>query len=113
LDRETRWDEGLSGPALEIAACEESPLRVCAGPGTGKSRALRHRIKRLLQEGIEPNHIFLVTFTRNAAAELRKDLRGLETRGADRVVSGTLHSFCFKSVAGGEIPASGDAMPVQ
>ncbi len=107
MDQETRWDEGLDGPVLRIAACEESPLRVCAGPGTGKSRALRHRIKRLLQEGFEPGHIFLVTFTRNAAAELRKDLMGLETWGANRVISGTLHSFCFKSVAGSEIPGSG------
>jgi superfamily I DNA/RNA helicase len=107
VDQEARWDEGLEGAALRIAATEETPLRVCAGPGTGKSRALRHRVKRLLQEGFHPGHIFLVTFTRNAAAELRKDLESLETQGASQVVSGTLHSFCFKSLASGEIPGSG------
>ena len=107
MDSETRWDQGLDGAALRIASCEDSPLRVCAGPGTGKSRALNHRVKRLLQDGIRPNHIFLVTFTRNAAAELKHDLETLGTEGSDEVVSGTLHSFCFRSVAGGEIPGSG------
>ena len=35
------WSDGLSGPAFEIAKTNESPLRVIAGPGTGKSYAIK------------------------------------------------------------------------
>jgi superfamily I DNA/RNA helicase len=67
LEETTKWDDDLQGPALRIAAYLGSPLRVCAGPGTGKSTALRRRVMRLLEEGEDPDRIFLVTFTRNAA----------------------------------------------
>ena len=60
--------------ARDIAATDDSPLRVIAGPGTGKSFALKRRVARLLEEGADPTRIFAVTFTRNAAAILVKDL---------------------------------------
>ena len=42
------WNEGLTGKALTIAASDQSPLRVLAGPGTGKTYAMKRRILRLL-----------------------------------------------------------------
>jgi ATP-dependent DNA helicase UvrD/PcrA len=38
------WDDGLAGVALSIAGTEESPLRVLAGPGTGKTYAMKRRV---------------------------------------------------------------------
>ena len=89
------WQDGLSGPSLQIAATTESPLRVMAGPGTGKSFAMKRRVARLLEEGTDPKRILPVTFTRNAAAGLLTDLHALGIDGCDQLRAGTLHSFCF------------------
>jgi len=68
------WNDGLVGTALQIASSNDSPLRVMAGPGTGKSFAMKRRIARLLEEQIDPKRILAVTFTRNAAASVVDDL---------------------------------------
>jgi DNA helicase-2/ATP-dependent DNA helicase PcrA len=96
------WNKGLAGPALRIAACMDNPLRVMAGPGTGKSFAMQRRVARLLeQDHVAPERILAVTFTRNAAANLVEHLHGLGVPGCEDIRSGTLHSFCF-SVLGRE-----------
>lgn len=89
------WDDGLKGPALEIAASDRSPLRVVAGPGTGKTFALKRRVARLLEIGVPPDQILLVTFTRMAARDTEREILALNVPGANRIRKGTLHSFCF------------------
>jgi DNA helicase II / ATP-dependent DNA helicase PcrA len=89
------WDSGLTGIALQIAGTNENPLRVMAGPGTGKTFAMKRRVARLLEEGIVPTRILAVTFTRTAAANLVNELRALGVAGCDEIRAGTLHSFCF------------------
>ncbi|QQR89549.1 MAG: ATP-dependent helicase [Myxococcales bacterium] len=92
-----QWDENLTGTALSIASTDRSPLRVLAGPGTGKSYAMKRRIMRLLQkDGVDPSRILAVTFTRTAAGDLVKDLRSLGVSGCEKIDAGTLHSFCFR-----------------
>ena len=66
-----------------------------AGPGTGKSFALKRRVARLLEAGQEPRRILAVTFTRNAAASLVADLHALGLANCEQVRVGTLHAFCF------------------
>ena len=90
-----RWDEGLDGTPRRIAETADSPLRVLAGPGTGKSYALMRRVARLLQEGTVPNRILVCTFTRTAAQDLRKDLGNIGMPEAEDVIAGTIHSICF------------------
>lgn len=89
------WDDGLTGTALQIAATNDTPLRVMAGPGTGKSFAMKRRVARLLETGQDPRRILAVTFTRNAAASLVQDLHALGIQNCERVRVGTLHAFCF------------------
>ena len=89
------WNDGLTGIALEIARTPASPLRVMAGPGTGKSFAMKRRVARLLEEGADPERILAVTFTRNAAASLVDDLHALGVPGCENIKAATLHSFCF------------------
>ena len=60
-----RWDDGLAGPARNIAGLDHTPIRVLAGPGTGKTFALMRRVARLLQGGAEPNRILVCTFTQD------------------------------------------------
>ena len=89
------WDDDLLGTARNIAATNHTPLRVMAGPGTGKSFALKRRVARLLEAGQEPRRILAVTFTRNAAASLVDDLHALGLVNCEQVRVGTLHAFCF------------------
>jgi superfamily I DNA/RNA helicase len=89
------WNDNLEGPALEIASSNESPLRVQAGPGTGKSFALMRRVARLIEEEVDPERILLVTFTRVSARDLERELDALSYPEVSRVQKGTLHSLCF------------------
>lgn len=97
------WDQGLTGPARAIAATDESPVRVMAGPGTGKSFALKRRVARLLEGGQQPQRILAVTFTRNAAASLVDDLHDLGIPNCEDIRAGTLHSFCFRLLSQQEV----------
>lgn len=92
------WDIGMdpTSPAYSFAASTAARLRTVAGPGTGKSFALRRRVARLLEEGHDPGRILAVTFTRTAAADLKSEIQALDIDGVEKVVARTLHSLCFK-----------------
>ena len=89
------WSKGLEGPALEIAGTPNSPLRVDAGPGTGKTFTLIRRVCRLLEEGANPRRVLVSTFTRTSATDLKNSLAELGVDGAEAVRAGTIHGFCF------------------
>lgn len=90
------WNGGLVEPFLTIAGWPGSPLRVLAGPGTGKTFALMRRVARILEEDNPPDRVLVVTFTRTAAKDLIAQLGRLNVLGANRVSAGTLHSLCFR-----------------
>lgn len=90
------WNDGLTGSALRIASTNNTPIRVMAGPGTGKSYALMRRLTRLLEEGADPKGILVVTFTRTAAADLMQEIAELGVDGCEDIVASTLHSYCFR-----------------
>jgi superfamily I DNA/RNA helicase len=94
---EPQWDEGIEGVAYDIAASDDARLRVLAGPGTGKTFALKRKVMRLLQqEHVHPKRILVVTFTRTAAQDLKNELDRLGVVGCEYVDARTLHSFCFR-----------------
>lgn len=90
------WNTDITGKALTIASATDRRLRVMAGPGTGKSTAMKRRVARLIEEGSDPRRVLAVTLTRNAAKELVSDLRGLGVAGCEKINTGTLHSYCLK-----------------
>lgn len=94
-----KWSQNLEDPALRIAGNPATPLRVCAGPGTGKTYALMRRVARLIEEGADPERLLVITFTRTAARDITREIGKLEVDGASEVISGTLHSYCFKTLA--------------
>ncbi len=96
LAEERRWDDDLIGAAHDVAAAEASPLKVVAGPGTGKTFALKRRVARRLQGSTPPKRILVVTFTRMAATDLKNELAALGIEGSDEVDAVTLHSLCFR-----------------
>jgi DNA helicase II / ATP-dependent DNA helicase PcrA len=93
------WSDGITGNALEIAKATHRRMRVMAGPGTGKSYAMQRRLMRLLEEGVNPDRILVVSFTRTAAAALVDDIGRLDTPGCNQIQAGTLHAYCFKLLA--------------
>ncbi|MEW2382490.1 UvrD-helicase domain-containing protein [Micromonospora sp. NPDC047707] len=75
------------------ASAPGGPLLIVAGPGTGKTRTLTHRIAYLCAElNVFPEHCLAITFTRRAAEELRHRLDGLLGPVAEDVTVGTFHS---------------------
>lgn len=76
------------------ASAPGGPLLVVAGPGTGKTRTLTHRIAYLCAElGVSPDACLAITFTRRAADELRARLRALLGEAADGVTVATFHAL--------------------
>jgi superfamily I DNA/RNA helicase len=91
------WNDDLHGPSLEFAGHPAARVRALAGPGTGKTTALLRRIARILEEGAQPREIFVVTFARTAAEDLKAALQRLGDN--IEVTARTLHSYCFSTLA--------------
>ncbi|MFI5035315.1 MAG: ATP-dependent helicase [Acidimicrobiales bacterium] len=89
----------LNAQQREAANFGDGPLRVIAGPGTGKTTTVTARVGVLLERGVLPERILLLTFTRRAAREIVgrvRALRGLES--ARRVAGGTFHSVAHRTL---------------
>ena len=92
-------ERDLNERQLEAATFGDGPLRVIAGPGTGKTTTLTARVQFLLERGVMPERILLLTFTRRSAREMVNRVRAM--RGADsarRVSGGTFHSVAHHSL---------------
>ena len=88
---------GMNQQQLAAVVCSDGPMRVAAGPGTGKTRVLTARIAHLIVEAkVPPQRVLAVTFTNKAARELRVRItRLIGPDDADSVTMGTFHSLCL------------------
>lgn len=86
--------QGLNASQLEAVTSTEGFIRVIAGAGSGKTRALARRFAYLVNEiGILPGNILCVTFTNKSASEMRQRIHNL-TGDNDTGYISTFHSFC-------------------
>ena len=94
--------EALDPEQREVALATRGPVCVVAGAGTGKTRAIAHRIAYGVQTGVvNPGHVLAVTFTTRAAGELRGRLRllgGASGGGLDRVMARTFHAAALRQL---------------
>ena len=86
----------------QVALATRGPVCVLAGAGTGKTRAIAHRIAYAALTGVvDPGHVLALTFTTRAAGELRARVHQLAGRGAglDRVQARTFHSAALRQLS--------------
>ncbi|MDX1608363.1 MAG: UvrD-helicase domain-containing protein [Candidatus Spechtbacterales bacterium] len=94
----------LNQKQKEAVKHTEGPLLILAGPGSGKTKTLTHRVAYLISKGIHPRNILAVTFTNKAAAEMKERVIELLSRQqeADGKIQsgvpliGTFHSICVR-----------------
>ena len=70
------------------------PLLVLAGPGSGKTRVITHRVAHLIAQGVQPRHILAITFTNKAADEMRQRVAKLHSAGGCTIC--TFHSLAAR-----------------
>jgi DNA helicase-2/ATP-dependent DNA helicase PcrA len=92
---------GLDAAQLQAVEHGDGPLVIAAGAGTGKTRVLTSRVARLLEAGVAPERILLLTFTRRAAASMISRAAALcgDAQAAQRIAGGTFHAVAHRLVA--------------
>ena len=95
-----KLEAGLNEQQLQAFRHDAGPALVLAGAGSGKTTILTRRVARLLAKGIDPQHIFVATFTKKAADEMSLRLAALLGDGGEATVEkmwmGTFHAHCLR-----------------
>ncbi len=89
IDYETELNEAQ----LKAVKTTEGPLLIVAGAGTGKTRTLVYRVARLIEIGVKPESVLLLTFTRRAATSMLSRAAALADARCQRVSGGTFHAL--------------------
>ncbi len=87
-----KYEDELNAGQLAAVTALDGPILVIAGAGSGKTRTLVYRVARLIESGIPPESILLLTFTRKASEEMLQRVGALIGFRTDRVTGGTFHS---------------------
>ena len=95
------WDAGLDDAQLAAVTHDDAPLVILAGAGTGKTRTLTARVAALIDRGVAPERVLLLTFTRRAADDMIARAAAMCTRedAGRRVQGGTFHAVAHRMVA--------------
>ncbi|HWC76792.1 MAG TPA: UvrD-helicase domain-containing protein, partial [Blastocatellia bacterium] len=92
------YENALNEAQYRAVTTTEGPLLIVAGAGTGKTRTLVYRVARLIEMGIKPESVLLLTFTRRAAANMLARAAALADERCQRVSGGTFHSLAYSTL---------------
>lgn len=95
-DYTIEYEELLNVAQLKAVMHDNGPALLVAGAGTGKTRTLVYRVARLVESGVDPSQILLLTFTRRAAFEMIRRASQILDERCRRVEGGTFHHYCSK-----------------
>lgn len=87
------YEKELDAQQYEVVTAPNGPTLVIAGAGSGKTRAVTYRVARLIESGVSPDRILLVTFTNKAAREMLGRVDMLVKTDVKRIWGGTFHSI--------------------
>jgi DNA helicase-2/ATP-dependent DNA helicase PcrA len=87
------YEKELNETQYQAVTTIDGPLLIVAGAGTGKTRTLVYRVTRLIETGIRPESVSLLTFTRRAASSMLARAAALADQRCQRVAGGTFHSM--------------------
>ena len=87
------YENELNKAQLEAVLHKDGPLLIIAGAGSGKTRTLTYKVARLIEDGVAPENILLLTFTRRAAREMISRAENILDSGLGKITGGTFHSF--------------------
>ncbi|HEY0544782.1 MAG TPA: UvrD-helicase domain-containing protein [Pyrinomonadaceae bacterium] len=87
------YEKELNETQFQAVTTSEGPLLIVAGAGTGKTRTLVYRVARLVESGVRPESVLLLTFTRRAALSMLARAASLADARCQRVSGGTFHSL--------------------
>jgi DNA helicase-2/ATP-dependent DNA helicase PcrA len=90
------YEDLLNEAQLSAVMHDNGPALLIAGAGTGKTRTLVYRVARLVESGVDPSRILLLTFTRRSAHEMLKRASLILDERCRRVEGGTFHHYCSK-----------------
>src|SRR5437763_12359713 len=87
------YEKELNESQYKAVTTIDGPLLIVAGAGTGKTRTLVYRVARLVETGVRPESVLLLTFTRRAASSMLARAAQLADERCQRVSGGTFHSL--------------------
>ncbi|MDT5062853.1 MAG: ATP-dependent helicase UvrD/PcrA [Acidobacteriota bacterium] len=91
--RVINYEKELNESQYKAVITTAGPLLIVAGAGTGKTRTLVYRMARLVEMGVQPESVMLLTFTRRAATSMLSRAAALADERCQRVSGGTFHSM--------------------
>lgn len=99
------WLNSLNPQQRAAATAGDEPLLIIAGAGTGKTNTLAHRVAALIERGVNPGRICLLTFTRRASVEMLKRVESILNRASSNTAPNAPRAAALSRIWGGTFHA--------